>query len=116
MPSSSPIKMPPSSSRFRETTSLSARGTDSSNPLCSSGESGANSTPRLRRPASCEPRAWPFHFWRSLVEKAGYKLSDIPNTWDAFLDFFMPVQDKLRAQGMLFRIGQCKIQIPLSSI
>jgi ABC-type glycerol-3-phosphate transport system substrate-binding protein len=22
------------------------------------------------------------------------------NTWDAFLDFFMPVQDKLRAQGM----------------
>ena len=77
-----------------------AGGTQSSNPLCSSGESGANSTPRLRRPASCEPRAWPFHFWRSLVEKAGYKLSDIPNTWDAFLDFFMPVQDKLRAQGM----------------
>src|SRR5438105_11963233 len=29
-------------------------GTTSSNPLCSSGESGANSTPRLRRPASCE--------------------------------------------------------------
>ena len=29
-----------------------------------------------------------------------YKISDIPNTWDAFLDFFMPVQDKLRAQGM----------------
>jgi multiple sugar transport system substrate-binding protein len=42
----------------------------------------------------------PFHFWRSLVEKAGYKISDIPNTWDAFLDFFRPVQDKLRAQGM----------------
>ena len=41
----------------------------------------------------------PFHFWRSLVEKAGYKVSDIPNTWDAFLDFFKPVQDKLRAQG-----------------
>jgi multiple sugar transport system substrate-binding protein len=44
--------------------------------------------------------AWPFHIWRSLVEKAGYKISDLPNTWDAFLDFFMPVQDKLRAQGM----------------
>ena len=44
--------------------------------------------------------AWPFHIWRSLVEKAGYRISDIPNTWDAFLDFFMPVQDKLRAQGM----------------
>src|SRR5260370_24133088 len=42
----------------------------------------------------------PFHFWRSLIEKAGYKVSDIPNTWDAFLDFFKPVQDKLRAQGV----------------
>jgi multiple sugar transport system substrate-binding protein len=42
----------------------------------------------------------PFHIWQSLVEKAGLKVSDIPNTWDAFLDFFMPVQDKLRAQGM----------------
>ena len=44
--------------------------------------------------------AVPFHIWRSLVEKGGYKISDIPNTWDAFLDFFKPVQDKLRAQGM----------------
>src|SRR5438874_1728500 len=43
---------------------------------------------------------WPFHIWRPLVEKAGYKISDLPNTWDAFLDFFMPVQDKLRAQGV----------------
>jgi multiple sugar transport system substrate-binding protein len=42
----------------------------------------------------------PFHIWNSLVEKAGLKVSDIPNTWDGFLDFFMPVQDKLRAQGM----------------
>ena len=42
----------------------------------------------------------PFHIWNSLIEKAGFKVSDIPNTWDAFLDFFMPVQDKLRAQGM----------------
>jgi len=42
----------------------------------------------------------PFHIWRSLVEKAGFKIEDIPNTWDAFLDFFKPVQDKLRAQGM----------------
>ena len=44
--------------------------------------------------------SWPFHIWRSLVERAGYKIEDIPNTWDAFLDFFKPVQDKLRAQGM----------------
>src|SRR6202011_4280903 len=43
---------------------------------------------------------WPFHIWRPLVEKAGYKISDLPDTWDAFLDFFMPVQDKLRAQGI----------------
>ena len=44
--------------------------------------------------------AVPFHIWKSLVEKGGGKLSDLPNTWDAFLDFFKPVQDKLRAQGM----------------
>jgi multiple sugar transport system substrate-binding protein len=43
---------------------------------------------------------WPFHIWNSLVEKAGYKVADIPNTWDAFLDFFKPVQDSLRKQGM----------------
>ena len=43
---------------------------------------------------------WPFHIWGSLVEKAGYKISDLPNTWDAFLDFFKPVQDSLRKQGM----------------
>jgi multiple sugar transport system substrate-binding protein len=43
---------------------------------------------------------WPFHIWKSLVEKGGAKASDLPNTWDAFLDFFKPVQDKLRAQGM----------------
>src|SRR6516162_4676492 len=43
---------------------------------------------------------WPFHIWKSLVEKGGAKISDLPNTWDAFLDFFKPVQVKLRAQGM----------------
>jgi multiple sugar transport system substrate-binding protein len=42
---------------------------------------------------------WPFHAWKSLLEKAGYKTSDIPKTWDAFLDFFPQVADKLRAQG-----------------
>jgi multiple sugar transport system substrate-binding protein len=41
-----------------------------------------------------------FHIWHSLVEKAGYKMSDIPNTWDAFIDFFLPMQAKLRSQGM----------------
>jgi multiple sugar transport system substrate-binding protein len=42
----------------------------------------------------------PFHIWGSLVEKAGYKISDIPSTWTNFLDFFKPIQQKLRAQGM----------------
>jgi multiple sugar transport system substrate-binding protein len=38
----------------------------------------------------------PFHVWRSLVDKAGVKLSDAPKTWDAFWDFFKPMQKKLR--------------------
>jgi len=42
----------------------------------------------------------PFHVWKSLVEKAGYKMSDIPKTWDAFIDFFIPVEKKLQEQGM----------------
>jgi multiple sugar transport system substrate-binding protein len=39
------------------------------------------------------------HIWRPLVEKAGYKIDDIPKTWDAFYDFFKGVQTKLRQQG-----------------
>ncbi len=41
----------------------------------------------------------PFHAWGSLVEKAGFKISDAPKTWDAFWDFFKPMQAKLRDQG-----------------
>jgi multiple sugar transport system substrate-binding protein len=44
--------------------------------------------------------AVPFRYWKSLVEKSGQKVSDIPNTWDAFNNFFRPVQDGLRKQGM----------------
>jgi multiple sugar transport system substrate-binding protein len=44
--------------------------------------------------------ALPNHIWRSLVEKAGYTLEDIPKTWDAYYDFFKEVHKKLRAQGM----------------
>jgi multiple sugar transport system substrate-binding protein len=40
------------------------------------------------------------HIWRPLVEKAGYKMEDIPKTWDAFYDFFKGVQKKLREQGV----------------
>jgi multiple sugar transport system substrate-binding protein len=44
--------------------------------------------------------AVPFHIWKSLVEKGGSKIADLPKTWDAFMDFFKPVQDGLRKQGM----------------
>jgi multiple sugar transport system substrate-binding protein len=49
----------------------------------------------------------PFHVWNSLVEKAGYKLSDAPDTWDAYWDFFKPMQKKLREKGMrgLYALG-----------
>ena len=40
------------------------------------------------------------HIWRPLVEKAGYKIQDIPKTWDAYYDFFKSVQKKLREQGV----------------
>jgi len=42
----------------------------------------------------------PNHIWRPLVEKAGYRMEDIPKTWDAYYDFFKDVQKKLRAQGV----------------
>jgi multiple sugar transport system substrate-binding protein len=42
----------------------------------------------------------PNHLWRSLVEKAGYKITDIPKTWDAYYDFFKGVQKNLTAKGM----------------
>jgi multiple sugar transport system substrate-binding protein len=43
--------------------------------------------------------ALPNHVWRPLVEKAGFKMEEIPNTWDAYYDFFKEVQKKLRAKG-----------------
>src|SRR4051812_25076457 len=43
--------------------------------------------------------ALPNHVWKPLVEKAGYKMEDIPKTWDAYYGFFKEVQKKLRAQG-----------------
>ncbi len=42
----------------------------------------------------------PNHIWKPLVEKAGYKMEDIPKTWEAYYDFFKDVQKKLREQGM----------------
>jgi multiple sugar transport system substrate-binding protein len=40
----------------------------------------------------------PNHVWRPLVEKAGFKMTDIPKTWDAYYDFFKGVQKNLREQ------------------
>ncbi|HYU12364.1 MAG TPA: ABC transporter substrate-binding protein [Stellaceae bacterium] len=40
------------------------------------------------------------HIWRSLVEKAGFSMEDVPRTWDAYYDFFKGVQKKLREQGV----------------
>src|ERR1700730_14618774 len=42
----------------------------------------------------------PCHVWTPLVEKPGFKLADAPKTWDAFWDFFKPMQAKLRDSGM----------------
>jgi multiple sugar transport system substrate-binding protein len=42
----------------------------------------------------------PFHVWGDLVEKAGFSLADAPRTWDAFWDFFKPMQQVLRGKGM----------------
>src|SRR6201997_4996665 len=44
--------------------------------------------------------ASPNHVWLPLVEKAGFKMEDIPKTWDAYYDFFKEVQKKLRTQGV----------------
>jgi multiple sugar transport system substrate-binding protein len=47
----------------------------------------------------CYASATPFHVWRSLVEQADYRIEDAPATWDAYWDFFKPVQNSLRAKG-----------------
>jgi multiple sugar transport system substrate-binding protein len=44
--------------------------------------------------------ALPNHIWQPLVEKAGYKVEDIPKTWDAYYSFFKDVQKNLRKQGL----------------
>ncbi len=44
--------------------------------------------------------AEPFHIWGDLVERAGFNLSDAPKTWDAYWDFFKPMQKALRGRGM----------------
>src|SRR5215472_1779690 len=49
----------------------------------------------------------PNHVWRPLIEKAGFKIEDIPKTWDAYYNFFKDVQKKLREQRVrnVFGLG-----------
>ena len=54
--------------------------------------------------------ATPFHIWGDLVEKAGHKLSDIPQKWDDHWKFFASLQKPLRAKGMR-KIYACGLQI-----
>src|SRR5437660_635343 len=42
----------------------------------------------------------PNHIWKPLVEKVGFKMEDIPKTWDAFYSFFKDVQKNLRKAGV----------------
>jgi len=55
--------------------------------------------------------ATPFHIWGDLVEKAGFKLSDAPKTWDKFWEFFKPVQTELRKNRQYRKIYGCGLQI-----
>jgi multiple sugar transport system substrate-binding protein len=47
----------------------------------------------------------PYHIWSDLVEKAGFKMADIPERWDDRWNFFKPVHDALRKQGMRRTFG-----------
>jgi multiple sugar transport system substrate-binding protein len=49
----------------------------------------------------------PFHVWHSLVEQSGHKIAEAPKTWDAFWDFFKPMQQALRDKGKrgLYALG-----------
>jgi len=50
--------------------------------------------------APYQTSALPNHVWKSLVEKAGYTMEDMPKTWDAYYNFFKDVQKTLREKGM----------------
>ena len=56
--------------------------------------------------------ATPYHIWGNLVEEAGFKLKDAPDTWDKYWEFFKPVQDSLRKKDRKYRkIYACGLQI-----
>lgn len=43
--------------------------------------------------------------WRSLIEKAGYRVNELPKRWDDFFNTFKPIQRKLRKLGMSHTYG-----------
>jgi len=47
-----------------------------------------------------------YFVWKPMIEAAGYKMEDIPKTWEAYFDFFEGVQKKLRDKGQrVFGLG-----------
>src|SRR5690348_3029242 len=54
--------------------------------------------------------ATPFHIWGDLVEKAGLKMSEIPDKWDGVWTYLKEAQKPLRAKGMR-KVYACGLQI-----
>jgi multiple sugar transport system substrate-binding protein len=54
--------------------------------------------------------ATPFHIWGDLVEKAGLKMSEIPDKWDGVWSYLKQAQAPLRAKGMR-KMYACGLQI-----
>jgi multiple sugar transport system substrate-binding protein len=54
--------------------------------------------------------ATPFHVWGDLVEKAGLKMSEIPEKWDGVWSYLKQAQAPLRSKGMR-KIYACGLQI-----
>ena len=54
--------------------------------------------------------ATPFHIWGDLVEKAGLKMSEIPDKWDGVWSYLKQAQAPLRAKGMR-KLYACGLQI-----
>ena len=52
----------------------------------------------------------PFHIWGDLVEKAGFKMEEIPKNWDGVWTYLKQVQAPLRSKGMR-KIYACGLQI-----
>jgi multiple sugar transport system substrate-binding protein len=52
----------------------------------------------------------PFHIWGDLVEKAGFKMEDIPKNWDGIWNYLKQTQAPLRSKGMR-KIFACGLQI-----